>query len=75
MIQRVEILVGVTICYDHSPLFVFLNGQFKGQQGPRKFKFEAGRELNTKCRGIIENTWKGLSNQADPWRRLSRNME
>jgi hypothetical protein len=31
--HEVEVLVGVTICSNHSPLFVFPNGQVMGSRG------------------------------------------
>ena len=43
--QEVKVLVGVKLCSNHSPLFVFPKGQGNGQQGPHKFRFEVGWSL------------------------------
>lgn len=73
--QGVEVLVGVAICSNHSPIFVCLKQKGIERRGRRKFRFEAGWEINTRCRAIIEQSWKGKNSQTDPWRQLSCKLE
>jgi hypothetical protein len=71
----VEVVVGAAICSDHSPIWVFPEGQRGRSRRPRIFRFEAEWETHKKCRKIIEEVWKDPSYDENPWRSLSNHME
>jgi hypothetical protein len=54
---------------------VLLKDHAAGQKGPRKFRFEAGWELNERCCDIIAHSWKENKNHVDPLLMMSWNME
>lgn len=75
LFHGVEVLVGVAICSDHSPIFALLESQGTRQYGHRKFRYEAGWELNKRCHEIIEHTWRDTTDLVDPWKQLFYKME
>ena len=76
MHQGLEVVVGVTLCLDHLPIFVELKGRGSTTRQPQKFRFEAEWDLHAKCRDIVANSWEGNQFHAtDPWTSLTGKME
>ena len=69
--HEIEVVVGVTLCLNHLPIFVSMKGQFFKQKQPWKFKYEAGWDLLAKCREFVANSWElDRTNDIDPWHQL-----
>lgn len=51
--NEADVLVGVAISSNHSPIFLNLLGQGSGRQRRRAFQYEVGWELDMHCREII----------------------
>ncbi|XP_059436723.1 uncharacterized protein LOC132169761 [Corylus avellana] len=67
-----ELVIGAAAWSDHSPLLLTLRNYGRQQNGRRKFKYEVGWELDSKCRSIIQNSWKAqpiisTSQHVNPW--------
>ena len=76
MPHGLEVVVRVTLCSDHLPIFLQLTNRFSKTRQQRKFRFEAEWDLHVRCRDIIAGSWEGNQHYvADPWPLLSRKME
>jgi exonuclease III len=73
--HEMEVVVGVTLCSDHLPIFVSIKGRITKPKYPRKFRYEAGWELRAKCRELVASKWDFQQfNDANPWHQLGGKM-
>jgi exonuclease III len=75
-INEMEVVIGVTLCSDHLPLFLIMKDRHSKHKHLRKFRYEAGWDLHAKCRELIANSWEvDRPNGADPWDQLGGKMD
>lgn len=70
-----EVLIGVAISSDHSPIFLHPLGTGDWRPLQRSFKYEVSWELESSYSEIIKKAWCGQQPIGDPWLNLSSKID